>query len=645
LSEEQRRLAAIMFTDMVGYTTITKNDEALALRMLDEQRKIVREHLQGHGGREVKTIGDAFLVEFGSTLAAVRCAAAIQQSLRSRNSNRPPNEQIHLRIGLHLGEVLERSGDIYGDAVNVASRIEPLAPQDGVCLSRQVYENVVNRADLKFESMGRHELKNVPAPMELYRMAMSWEEGKGRGRETSLPANRVAVLPFVNISPDPNDEYFADGLTEELISKLSQVRGLKVIARTSVMNYKKKEKNASEIGSELGAGTLVEGSVRKSGGRIRVSVQIIDSNTEEHKWATNYDRNVDDIFAVQSDIASKVTESLPLALRSSSGPSPGGTKNVEAYTAYMRAKQLMRQPETRQNVSNAIELFKQAVEQDPAFALAWVGLASGYARGGMFGFMPRGETKAKRDEALAKAFEIDRDLPEAHAQRGLIAWFDDDFATAEAEDRKAVELNPNMAESYENLALLRCSMGDLPETVRLLEKAMELDPLSPTMGLLGQMYFYSGREDDALKFWAKMERYDPVGADSARVEYKLVKGQLDEVVELMHKVESMASNPMGLVAGEAMVAGLKGDKEGALRGREKLKESFSEVAVMPNFAGYISYFIGDMDGAFEWLNRAVDAHSLIPHTLRFSPLLAGLRKDPRYRQLLIKNGLDPENKL
>ena len=640
---EERRLAAVMFTDMVGYTLVTKNDEAKAMGMLDEQRKLVRSQLQQHGGREVKTIGDAFLVEFASSLAAVKCAVAIQQSLQGRNANRSAEEQIHLRVGLHLGEVLERDGDIYGDAVNVASRIEPLAPTDGVCVSRQVYENVVNKSGFSFVTLGRRELKNVPTAVEVYRVIMAWDGGKAEAKVGPLPADRVAVLPFVNISPDPEDEYFADGLTEELISKLSQVQSLKVIARTSVMNYKKKEKNASQIGSELGAGTLVEGSVRKVGGRIRVTVQVIDSNTEEHRWATNYDRNLDDIFAVQSEIASKVTESLPGSLIPRKAlTNRGDTKSVEAYTAFIRARELTHLGHET-NLRSALEFFKQAVEHDPGFARAWVGLANCYASLGMHGFWPRTESRHASDEALQKAFDIDPDLPEAHAERGLFAWFDDDFALAEAENRKAIELNPNLAESYENLALLESSMGALQESIRLLERARELNPLSPLVPFLGQLYFYSGREQEALNLWAKIEQFDPLETYSRMWEYEACKGRPDKMEEIQEKLERIAPENVGVVGTRGMLAALKGDTELANKVMAKLEQSYAKAGVMPNFVGYIYFMLGNLDEAFRWLGKAVEAHSLVPHIIRYSPLFARLRKDPRYRQLLIDNGLSPDN--
>ena len=273
-----------MFTDLVGYTAITQSNESLALKMLDRHRELVRPVLSRFGGREIKTIGDAFLVEFNSALEAAECAFEIQKTLHEFRDN--TSDQINVRIGIHVGDVIHSHGDVYGDAVNIASRIEPLAKGGGICISGQVYDQIRNKIPYKIAKIETGPLKNVAQSIEVYRFELPWE--KIEERPIELPANRIAVLPFVNISPDPNDEFFADGLTEELIANLSLVKGLKIIARTSVMNYKKKEKNVSEIGKELGVGTIVEGSVRKAANRIRVTVQVIDVNTEEHLWASNY---------------------------------------------------------------------------------------------------------------------------------------------------------------------------------------------------------------------------------------------------------------------------------------------------------------------------------------------------------------------
>src|SRR5438445_3481247 len=285
-----------MFTDMVGYTTLGQKSESLSLALVDEQRKLIRPILNKHDGREVKTMGDSFLVEFSSALNAVRCAYDIQRAAREFNISLPLERRVHLRVGVHLGDVLNSQGDISGDAVNVASRINYLADDGGVCLTRQVYDHVQNKFELPLKSLGPQSLKNVNAPVETYRMEMPWDETRAT-QPTELDKRRIAVLPFANMSPDPADEYFADGLTEELISKLSLVKGLRVIARTSVMSYKKKDKRISEIGAEPGVGSIVEGSFRKAGNKIRVTTQLIDVRDDQHVWAQSYDSNCDDVCA------------------------------------------------------------------------------------------------------------------------------------------------------------------------------------------------------------------------------------------------------------------------------------------------------------------------------------------------------------
>lgn len=641
---EGRRLAAIMFTDMVGYTSLSQSDERKAMAFLEEQQGIVRQQLHQHSGREVKTLGDGFLAEFESCLAAVDCAVAIQEAMRARNAERREKDRVSLRAGVHLGEVLEKDGDVYGDTVNIASRIEPLAPVGGVCVTGQVRQNVINKANYLFMSLGRHELRNVTEPLEVYRVIMEWERRRETVRKGSLPVDRVAVLPFVNISPDPNDEYFADGLTEELISKLSQVSDLKVIARTSIMNYKKKEKNASEIGAELGAGTLVEGSIRKAGNKIRVTVQLVDSNTEEHRWSTSYDRTLDDILTVQTDIASRVTESLPVNIaRSQVRWEEGGTRNIEAYTAYLKAKQVMRHY-TERSVREAIALFQDAVDLDPEFARAYLGLAEANSTLSSEGYVPRAEAEPLARDALERALEISPDLAEAHSLASLFAWFDDDFAKAEAEGKMAIQLNPNLADAYSNLAMLKTTMGYLSESVKLLEKARELNPLAPEIPILGQLYFYTGREEEALRVWEDARKRDPAATCLREVEYKLAKGKLEGARELVADLERMVPDRVWVVGARGMLAAAEGDEEGVRQALRKLEHTFEGVGSMPNYLAYVHYMHGDMDEAFRWLSKAVETHSLIPHVIRYSPLFGRLRADPRYRELLLSNKVDPENK-
>ena len=371
-------MAAIMFTDMIGYTALGQRDESLSLALVDEQRKLIRPVLNKHDGREVKTIGDAFLVEFPNAIDAVRCAYDIQRVIREFNLSLDPAKRIHLRIGIHLGEVVESQGDISGDAVNVASRIGPFADDGGVCLTRQIYDHVQRKVDFPLSSLGSRSLKNVAEPTEIFKMIMPWE--KAAGVPTSkLVAKRIAVLPFTNMSPDPNDEYFADGMTEEVISTLSGVSGLSVISRTSVIAYKGSTKKVKEIGQELETGSILEGSLRKAGNRIRVTTQLIDVSTDNHVWSQSYDRNLDDVFAVQTDIAKQVADALRVKIlapeidRIDKKP----TENTDAYALYLRGRYHWNKRHPH-DVKKAVKYFEQAVEEDPRFALGYAGLADGY---------------------------------------------------------------------------------------------------------------------------------------------------------------------------------------------------------------------------------------------------------------------------
>ncbi len=345
-----------MFTDMVGYTALGQRNESLSLALADEQRKLIRPILARHSGREVKVIGDAFFVEFSSALDAIRCAYDVQRATREFNFSLPEERRIHLRVGIHLGDVVESAGDVSGDAVNVASRIEALAEDGGVCFTRQVYDHVQNKFELSSTNLGYKPLKNVSTPIEVYKMVMPWAE-KQVITVQRADSRRIAVLPFTNISPDPNDEYLADGMTEEMITKLSEVSDLKVIARTSIMNYKGKEKGVSQIGKELAVGSIVEGSVRKAGNKIRVTVQLIDAGSEEHLWASNYDRQLDDIFVIQDEVATKVAASLKAGVFSKTLRKD--TDNIGAYTFYLKAMQLL--PESTQpRIRESISLLEQA---------------------------------------------------------------------------------------------------------------------------------------------------------------------------------------------------------------------------------------------------------------------------------------------
>ena len=354
-----------MFTDMVGYTALGQKNELLSLALVEEQRKLIRPIILRHNGREIKTMGDSFLVEFPNALDSVRCAYDIQRSIREYNISLSEDKRIDLRVGLHLGDVVESEGDVFGDAVNVASRIEPLAEDGGVCLTRNVYESTRNKFEVSSVSIGVKTLKNVSEPIEVYRMELPW--AKTSAETASSPVSRIAVLPFANLSPDPGDEYFADGMTDEIISTVSRLDQVEVISRTSIMQYKRNPKPIRDVSRELNVGIILEGGVRKAGNRLRITTQLIDAAKDRHLWTETYERNLEDVFAVQTEVAQKVAEALKVRLHKV-GRSES-TADMGAYTMYLRAMQLW-SAGTQASLRESIVLFEAAVSKDPGFACA-----------------------------------------------------------------------------------------------------------------------------------------------------------------------------------------------------------------------------------------------------------------------------------
>ena len=482
MPEDVRRLAAIMLTDIAGYTAMTQADERLTLELLSEHALLLRDRFAEHQGREVKGTGDGFLVEFPSALEAVRCAIEIQEALHDRNASVPKERALNLRIGIHVGDVVHRGEDVFGDGVNITSRIEPLAEPGGISISRQVYDQVWNKLDLPLVSLGEQALKNVKAPIEVFRVVFPWE-GEAACPAPEVDRLRIAVLPLVNISPDPADEYFADGMTEELIYSLSKVCCFRVIAQTSVIPYRGVKKPASVIGRELRVGALLEGSVRKAGNRVRITLQLIDVASEEHLWSEAYDRSLEDLFAVQSDVAQRVAEALQVRLVPTEKErlDTPATEDLNAYMLYIRGRHFWNM-RTEDGVRRAIELFQAAIALDPNYALAYSGIADSYSILADRRFVPPVEVLPKAKEAADKALSLDPGLAEAHASLGLVRQESGrDPAGAEEELRRAIAINPSYAMARHWYAILLLRQGRDDEAFAQSQRAAELDPFSPVI--------------------------------------------------------------------------------------------------------------------------------------------------------------------
>ena len=625
-----------MFTDLVGYTALGQRDESLSLAIVEEHRAVIRPILARHYGREIKTIGDAFFAEFQSALEAVRCAYEIQRALREFNLPLPEDRRVHLRIGIHLGDVVESQGDVSGDTVNVASRIEALADDGGVCFTRQIYDQVENKLGLPLVSLGPKTLKNVRLPMEVFKIELPWGN-EGFPRPSMADSKRVAVLPFTNLSSDPEEGYFADGMTEELITSLSGVRQLTVIARTSVMKYKGSQKTASEVGKELNVGSLLEGSVRKAGNRVRITAQLIDTSTEGHLWAQNYDRQLEDVFAIQSEIAEKVAGELKVRLVADEKRviEQKPTENTEAYTFYLRGKRLVGE-RTEQAFRQALEIFEKAIELDPSFAKAYAGVAICHTFLVMDGYDAYERAAPRAELAAHKALSLNPDLAEAHATLADVDFLEDNLVNCEAEARRAVELNPSLPDAYDVLSDVALMKGDIDEGIRCLEAAYRLDPIVPRIiGRLGRTYFNAGRESEALQHWDKTVKLAPADTYRLLTEYNINKGDLEKAKEFFSKAVDVEPTSRWAMWMRGYIAGVTGDTKGAQDAIKEIEAKWFGATNLNDIA-FVYYALGDLDSYFAYVNRATDQHTLRYSYVLYSPLFAKARVDPRYQVFMQK---------
>jgi len=640
-----------MFTDMVGYTALGQKNESLSLALVEEQRKVIRPILAKHGGREVKTMGDAFLVEFPNAIDAVRCAYDIQRMTREFNLSLPQERRIHLRIGLHVGEVVDSRGDISGDSVNVASRIEPLAEDGGVCLTRQVYDHVENKLDIQLTTLGFKALKNVSLPVEVFKMTMPWEAGSLVAAAQN-DERRVAIMPFVNMSTDPNDVYFADGLTEELISTISKVRNLTVISRTSIMKYKGANATVGEIGNALRVGSVIEGSVRKSANRARITAQLIDVKTDGHLWSESYDREVKDIFAVQSEIAQKVADALKVRIGEGEEEEvrKKPTASTEAHTMYLKGRYLWNE-RTKEGVSNAVKYFEEAIKLDKGFNLAYSGLADCYTILADWFWMDPNEAFPKAKLYDLKALEIDPKLAEAHASLGIIYnSYDGKWSESESEFKQAIALKPSLAYAHMWYGLLLNVLGRHTEALEEIKHAGKLDPLSRIIGnnLAGTLVMM-GRPREAIEQIKKSLKEDPdfpSHHETLGWAYYL-DSQFKEAAEEIRQAYSLSNNDLWMKTSLTCVLALVGNDE-ASGLMSELEETAKTFYVSKVQLAEISFALKRNNEGYAYLEKAYHDKSIFTNhasdlaALRFYPWFRMAREDPRWGSLERQLGLTPK---
>jgi len=629
-----------MFTDTVGYTASTHTDEARALETLRQQAELVRPLFEFHRGREIKSTGDGFLVEFESALKATQCAVDIQRRIYERNAE-GTLEPIQIRVGIHLGDVVESGADILGDAVNIAARIEPVADPGGICVSGAVREQVWNKIPEKLEKVPPTALKGLRTSIDLYRVILPWagKESTALGSGTT----GIAVLPFVNISPDPKDEYFADGLTEELITVLSQLGELRVIARTSVMPYKSAPKGIAQTGADLRVSSILEGSVRKVGNRLRVTAQLIDVATEGHLWAKTYDRDLEDVLAVQAELAKAVSESLKIELKSSETARLLRRPQVQpdSYLAYLKGRTLLHE-RTQAALNAAKDQFEKAIASDPSNAAAYSGLADTRILLSDYAGADWPEALEASQRLATRAIELDPDLAEAHASLALVLESLGQMGEAEREFALAVSLNPSSATTRHWYAILLENRGRPEEALRQAMFAQELDPLSSVnFGQPAILLTWLGRFEEAkaqIEKLGKISSLDPLYRMVLLV-YHQTRSEFDECLRDLDRYREM--NP-----GNPLIPGFYAETYAGMGRRKEAMERLQTLIALPDSVfgkhGQIAAvycLLGDMDECFRWLEIARQRHSVELGAWRFAPWLRPAREDPRFEKLI--DSMDP----
>ena len=499
----KRKLAAIVSADVEGYSRLMGEDDEATIRTLTAYRALLSARIQKHRGRVVDSPGDNLLAEFLSVVDAVGCAVEIQAALAAKNAELPENRRMAFRIGINLGDVIEEDGRIYGDGVNIAARIEGLAEAGGICVARNVYDQVENRLPLEYEYLGEHAVKNIAAPVRVYRIKLAAAAGAPESGRADRFSDRpsIAVLPFVNMSGDPEQEYFSDGLTEDLITDLSKISGLFVIARNSVFTYKNNPVKVQQVAADLGVRHVLEGSVRKAGDRVRITAQLVDATTGGHLWAERYDRNLSDIFALQDEVTREIVTALAVRLGEAGKPRlvRRHTENVLAYDYFLRGVQYKHHFSKAAN-AHARQMFEKAIDLDAGYAIAYAKSGWTHLVDWMMGWDEDTGALARALGLAAKAVATDDTLILGYCLMGNVYLWKKEHDRALALYEKVKALEPVYADELTELGSILNFSGRPEEAIELIKNAMQFDPLFPAFNLfhLGHAYFLTGRYEDAV---------------------------------------------------------------------------------------------------------------------------------------------------
>jgi adenylate cyclase len=511
----KRKLSAILSADVKEYSRLMSEDELSTVRTLETYREMIAEITRNYSGRVVDSPGDNILAEFPSVVDAVECAVDIQKELKAKNEELPEDRRMEFRIGINLGDVIEEGERIYGDGVNVAARIEGLAEEGGICVSGTAYDQVENKLPLEFKYLGEQAVKNIKRPVRVYRIGMKPGEPYAESkRELALPDKpSIAVLPFDNMSGDPEQEYFSDGISEEIITALSKIPKVFVIARNSTFTYKAKPVKVQQVGRELGVMYVLEGSVRKAGNRVRITAQLVDVVSGRHLWAERYDRDLTDIFALQDEITMKIMIAMQVKLTEGDQARlyGRGTDNLEAYLKLLQGRQYIENL-NRENNALAQQVLGEALALDPGYGEAYTYLAVTHLLDTVLGLSKYPRNSLVNAIGLAeKAIALDDSEANPYSILGLLLAMKGEYEKSIAEGERAVELNPNSADAHARLAMTLSFSGRREEAIAYFKQAIRLNPIPPVYYLfhMSLAYAMAERYEEALAVCEKAVHREP----------------------------------------------------------------------------------------------------------------------------------------
>lgn len=655
---QYRQLAAIMFTDIEGYSAIMQQNEQQALALKNRHREVLQQEHQHYNGRIIQYYGDGSLSIFQSAVEAVECALAMQLAYRQ-------SPEVPVRMGLHMGDVIFDEEQLFGDGVNLASRIETLGVAGSVLISDKVHDEIVNHPDIKTYSVGSYKFKNIGRMVEVFALdheglvkpAPSSLQGKTEEKKKPAlrtakrpPSKSIAVLPLVNMSNDPEQEYFSDGVAEEIINSLSNLKDLKVAGRASSFKFDSKKVDLQEVGEKLGVSTVLEGSVRKQGNRLRITVQLVKVDNGFQLWSERYDRSMDDIFAIQDEIAQAITEKMKVTLlgRGRSKIRKTSTHNTEAYELYLKGRFYLNRRGS--SILTGIDFLQQAIELDPDFALAHAEYADANLLAGLYGLVPPKQVMYKAKESAETALKLNPLLCEAYCALGSYYCYIWNLPEAEKNFLKSIELNPSYAQAHVRYGLnfLAWMKGDFAKAEEHGRMAIKLEPLSSIcFGIYAQILHTAGKFSEALQACKTGLELDPHSFLCLLYEgYSyLFLQQYEEALASFDRLMVLSNKHSFTHGALIMTLCKKGDLDRARTELAHLKERAEKEYIVCTVIGIAASWVNDnLDEAFHYLEKGYQDHDPLLVSIKHEHWVPDtLRADPRYQKLLDK--LNSPNKV